>query len=192
MKPSLLLREVLPFLLSLVALIGAALLVDAGLHLLDAVWVGRYLGIPGVLLILASFGHSLRKRGVIQSGNPVLLLRLHEWIAWAGSLLVLVHAGVHFNAVLAWLALGAMLINIGSGLTGKFLLRRAQAWLKQARAELKAEGVSDAEIEVRLHRDSLTVDLVRQWRRVHLPISLAFGVLALAHIVAIFVFWGWQ
>lgn len=192
MKPSLLLREVLPFLLSLVALIGAALLVDAGLHLLDAVWVGRYLGIPGVLLILASFGHSLRKRGVIQSGNPVLLLRLHEWIAWAGSLLVLVHAGVHFNAVLAWLALGAMLINIGSGLTGKFLLRRAQAWLKQARDELKAEGVSDAEIEVRLHRDSLTVDLVRQWRRVHLPISLAFGVLALAHIVAIFVFWGWQ
>lgn len=192
MKPSLLLREVLPFLLSLVALIGAALLVDAGLHLLDAVWVGRYLGIPGVLLILASFGHSLRKRGVIQSGNPVLLLRLHEWIAWAGSLLVLVHAGVHFNAVLAWLALGAMLINIGSGLTGKFLLRRAQAWLKQARDELKAEGVSDAEIKVRLHRDSLTVDLVRQWRRVHLPISLAFGVLALAHIVAIFVFWGWQ
>jgi len=27
---------------------------------------------------------------------------------------------------------------------------------------------------------------------VHLTISLAFGVLALAHIVAIFVFWGWQ
>jgi hypothetical protein len=27
---------------------------------------------------------------------------------------------------------------------------------------------------------------------VHLPISLAFGGRALAHIVAIFVFWGWQ
>lgn len=192
MRPSLLLREVLPFFLSLAALIGAALLVDAGLHLLDAVWIGRYLGIPGVLLILASFGHSLRKRGVIQGGDPVFLLRLHEWMAWAGSLLVLVHAGVHFNAVLAWLALGAMLVNIGSGLTGKFLLRRAQAWLKQARAELKEEGVSEAEIKARLHRDSLTVDLVRQWRKVHLPISLAFAVLALAHIVAVFIFWGWK
>lgn len=192
MRPSLLLREVLPFFLSLLALIAAALLADAALHLLDAVWIGRYLGIPGVLLILASFGHSLRKRGVIQAGNPVLLLRVHEWMAWAGSLLVLVHAGVHFNAVLAWLALGAMLVNIGSGLTGKFLLRRAQAWLKQARAELKEDGVSDAEIKARLHRDSLTVDLVRQWRKVHLPISLAFAVLALAHIVAVFVFWGWQ
>ncbi len=192
MRPSVFLREVLPFFLSLMALIAATLLVDAGLHLLDAVWIGRYLGIPGVILILASFGHSLRKRGVIQTGNPVFLLRLHEWLAWAGSLLVLVHAGVHFNAVLAWLALAAMLVNIGSGLTGKFLLRRAQAWLKAARAELKDEGLSEAEIKARLHRDSLTVDLVRQWRKIHLPISLAFAVLALAHIVAVFIFWGWK
>lgn len=192
MRPSVFLREVLPFFLSLIALIAATLLVDAGLHLLDAVWIGRYLGIPGVILILASFGHSLRKRGVIQTGNPVFLLRLHEWLAWAGSLLVLVHAGVHFNAVLAWLALAAMLVNIGSGLTGKFLLRRAQAWLKAARAELKDEGLSEAEIKARLHRDSLTVDLVRQWRKIHLPISLAFAVLALAHIVAVFIFWGWK
>lgn len=192
MKPSLLVREVLPFFLSLLALIAAALLVDAGLHLLDAVWIGRYLGIPGVLLILASFGHSLRKRGFIHGGNPMFLLRLHEWMAWAGSLLVLVHAGVHFNAILAWLALAAMLVNIGSGLTGKYLLRRAQAWLKAARAELKEEGLSEAEIKTRLHQDSLTVDLVRQWRRVHLPISLAFAVLALAHIVAVFIFWRWK
>jgi hypothetical protein len=192
MRPGVLLREVLPFVLSLMALIAATLLMDAALHLLDAVWVGRYLGIPGVILILASFGHSLRKRGVIQGGNPVFLLRAHEWLAWAGSLLVLVHAGVHFNAVLAWLALAAMLVNIGSGLTGKFLLRRAQAWLKAARAELKEEGLSDADIKTRLHRDSLTVDLVRQWRRIHLPISLAFAVLALAHIVAVFIFWGWE
>lgn len=192
MRPSVLLREVLPFFLSLMALIAAALLVDAALHLLDAVWIGRYLGIPGVILILVSLGHSLRKRGVIKRGDPVRFLRLHEWLAWAGSLLVLVHAGVHFNAVLAWLALAAMLVNIGSGLTGKFLLRRAQAWLKAARAELKEEGFSDADIKVRLHRDSLTVDLVRQWRRIHLPISLAFAVLALAHIAAVFIFWGWK
>lgn len=192
MRPSLLLREVLPFFLSLAALIAASLLVDAGLHWLNLVWIGRYLGIPGVILILASFGHSLRKRGVVQGGDPVLLLRLHERIAWAGSLLVLVHAGVHFNAVLAWLAVAAMLVNIVSGLTGKYLLARAQRWLKQARAALKEEGVSDAEVQARLHWDSLTFNLVKQWRKVHLPISLAFAGLALAHIVAVFVFWGWR
>jgi hypothetical protein len=64
--------------------------------------------------------------------------------------------------------------------------------LKAARAELKAEGLPEAEIKARLHRDSLTVDVVKQWRRVHLPITLVFGVLALAHIVAVLVLWGWS
>jgi hypothetical protein len=98
-------HEVVPFLLSFTALVAAALAIDLALHLLDAVWIGRYLGIPGVLLILFSFRYSLRKRGIIKSGSPVPLLRLHERMAWTGSMLVLVHAGIHFNAVLAWLAI---------------------------------------------------------------------------------------
>ena len=52
MQARLLSREVLPFYLSLLALAAAALLCDAALHLLDAVWVGRWLGIPGTLFIL--------------------------------------------------------------------------------------------------------------------------------------------
>ena len=70
MTRSLLAREVLPFLLALAALAAAALLIDAVLHLLDAVWIGRYLGIPGTLLIIGSFGYSLRKRKLITSGSP--------------------------------------------------------------------------------------------------------------------------
>jgi hypothetical protein len=192
MTNSLLRREVLPFYLSLALLVVAALLLDAVLHLSGLVWIGRYLGIPGALLILASFGHSLRKRKVISRGNPVRLLRLHERMAWTGSLLVIVHAGVHFNAVLAWLALGAMLVNVSSGLTGKYLLQRAQRRLQENRAGLRAEGLSDAEIADRLHWDSMTFGIVRQWRTVHVPITLSFAVLALAHVVAVFVFWGWR
>ena len=41
-------------------------------------------------------------------------------------------------------------------------------------------------------RDSLTFDVVKQWRAVHFPITLAFVVLALAHIIAIALFWGWK
>lgn len=188
---SLIRKEVLPFLLSLAAMIGAALLADALLHVFDLVWIGRYLGIPGVLLILASFGHSLRKRKIIKSGDPVRMLVLHQRLAWSGSLLVLIHAGVHFNAVLAWLALAAMIINVASGLTGKYLLHRSQRRLREARSELRGQGASDAEIERRLHWDSLAVDLVKQWRTIHIPITLCFGILALAHIVAVFLFWGW-
>jgi hypothetical protein len=189
---SLISREVLPFAASLLALALAALLVDAGLHVFDQVWVGRWLGIPGVALILASLHYSLRKRKIVTRGNPVTLLRRHEYMAWAGSLLVLVHAGIHFNAVLAWLALLAMLVNVASGLTGKYLLARARTRLIDARARLAAQGLDAATIDERLHRDSLTMDLVRKWRVVHVPITLAFAVLATAHLVATALFWDWQ
>jgi hypothetical protein len=192
MKIGLFLREILPFYFRLAVLAAATLLIDLVLHLFDMVWIGRYLGIPGVILILASFGHSLRKRGVIKSSNPVRLLRLHEWLAWIGSTLVLVHAGIHFNAVLAWLAVAAMVVNIASGLTGKYLVQRAGRWLKQARADLSDQGRSEIEIEQELFWDSLAAGMVRKWRAIHLPIALAFAVLASAHIIAAFLFWGWK
>ena len=181
----------LPFYLSLLALAAAALLCDAALHLLNAVWIGRWLGIPGTLLILGSLAYSLRKRKLIRSGQPAQLLRLHESMAWAGSLLVLVHAGIHFNSILAWLATVAMVINVASGLTGKFLLSRSRRRLDEARQRMQAQGLTVEQQAQRTYWDSLTFDAVKQWRVVHFPITLAFAVLALAHIVAEFLFWGW-
>lgn len=189
---SLIRREVLPFFAWLVALLVATLLADTALHYFAIAWVGRYLGIPGVLLILASFGYSLRKRKIIQQGNPVQWLRCHERLAWVGSLLVLVHAGVHFNAWLPWLATAAMLVNVASGLTGKFLLERARKRLGATRKRLTEQGLSAEEQEAVLYRDALTFDIVKRWRVVHFPIALAFGLLALAHLVAIALFWGWR
>ena len=184
-------REVLPFLVGISALVGVALLLDALLHVLNAVWIGRYLGIPGTLLIIASTAYSLRKRKLIRAGQPAQLLRWHEGLAWLGSLLVLVHAGIHFNAILGWLAIAAMLINVISGLTGKFLLDRSRRRLAEAQQRMRQQGLSAAELEDRNYWDSLTFDAVRKWRVIHFPITLAFAVLALAHIVAVFLFWGW-
>lgn len=185
-------REVIPFYLSLAVLGGLALGLDALLHVSAQVWIGRYLGIPGVLLILASSGYSMRKRKLIASGKPVNLLRWHERLAWAGSLLILVHAGIHFNAWLGWLAVWAMLINVVSGLTGKFLITRSRKRLESIRAGLRADGLSDEAVAEKTHWDSLTYNAVKQWRAIHVPITMAFAVLALAHIAAIFLFWGWK
>lgn len=185
-------REILPFVASFAALVLAALALDGLLHLFDLLWIGRWLGIPGTLLIIGSTVYSLRKRKLIQRGHPAKLLRWHETLAWFGSLLVLVHAGVHFNAILGWLAVCAMLINVGSGLTGKFLLDRARRRMEQARQRMRERGLTDAELEDHLYWDSLTFDVVKQWRVVHFPITLAFAVLATAHVVTIFLFWGWQ
>ncbi len=191
-RAKLLTREVLPFLGSFAALALLALAFDGLLHVFNLLWVGRWLGIPGTLLIIGSTAYSLRKRKFIKSGHPAKLLRWHELLAWLGSLLVLVHAGVHFNAILGWLAVWAMLINVGSGLTGKFLLDRARKRMEEARQRMRDRGLSEGELEDRLYWDSLTFDVVKQWRAVHFPITLAFGVLATAHIVAIFLFWGWK
>jgi hypothetical protein len=146
----------------------------------------------GTLLIIGSLYYSLRKRHWATAGDPKTLLKAHEFAAWLGSLLVLIHAGIHFNAVLAWLALLAMLVNVASGLTGKYLLAHARIRLIDARARLTAQGLDAAAIDERLHRDSLTMDLVRKWRVVHVPITLAFAVLATAHLVATALFWDWQ
>lgn len=33
---------------------------------------------------------------------------------------------------------------------------------------------------------------MKKWRSVHLPITLAFAVLGVGHIVSILLFWQWQ
>ena len=191
MQAKLIRREVLPFLLSLVVLVALSLLIDALLHIYNAVWIGRYLGIPGTLLIVGSFWYSLRKRKLVRAGSPALLLKLHERMAWLGSLLILVHAGIHFNAILGWLGVWAMLLNIISGLTGKYLLERSRRRMAAAREQMREQGLTDEKLEEQLYWDSLTFDVVKKWRVIHIPITLAFAVLATSHIAAIFLFWGW-
>jgi hypothetical protein len=85
-----------------------------------------------------------------------------------------------------------MLVNVASGLTGKFLLQRARRRLEETKQQLLDQGIGAEEVEHRLYWDSFTVGIVKKWRVVHFPIALAFAVLATAHIVAIFVFWGWK
>jgi hypothetical protein len=192
MKRSVLSKDVVPLALLFTGLVLATLLLDALLHQWQLVWIGRYLGIPGVLLILVSMRYSLRKRKYIQSGNPLQLLKRHKTLAWLGSLLVLVHAGIHFNAILPWLAVAAMLVNVASGLTGSYLLGRARSHLESRRKQLLDQGLDAEAVETQLLADSATLDLLKKWRLVHLPIALAFASLALAHILSIFLFWGWR
>lgn len=191
MKHSLWRGHVLPFTVLLGLLAVATLAGDFVLHRFNLVWVGRYMGIPGTLLIIGSLYYSLRKRKYVTSGNPKTLLSLHEFSAWLGSLMVLIHAGIHFNAILPWLATVAMGVNVISGMVGKMLLNRAREHVQGEREHFQLRGLSKPEVEQAVFWDAVALGAMAQWRKVHIPIFVVFAVLALGHIVSIFLFWGW-
>jgi len=192
MKLSLIRKEVLPFLAMFGSLIMATIVMDALLHQFELVWIGRWLGIPGTILILLSFFYSMRKRKIIILGKPKSLLTLHEILTWIGALMILVHAGIHVYTILPWLALIAMLINVISGMTGTYLLRRSRRFLAEKKKVYSQQGLSEEELEKNLFWDAITFDLMKKWRAVHLPITLAFAVLAITHILSILLFWQWK
>ena len=192
MKSSLWREHVLPFTVLLALLAAATLVSDLVLHRFNLVWVGRYMGIPGTLLIVASLYYSLRKRNYVSLGNPKSLLKMHEYSAWLGSLMVLIHAGVHFNAILPWLATVAMGVNVISGLVGKMLLKQSRQHVQGERERFQLRGLSKAEVEQAVFWDAAALDAMTKWRAVHVPIFIVFSVLALGHILSIFLFWGWS
>ncbi len=188
MKKSLLVKHILPFLQWYGLMILLAIVIDYFLHRLKLIQIGRYLGYAGTGLIIISFLYSLRKRKLIQSGSPKKLLMLHEYLAWGGSILILVHAGIHFNAILPWLAVLMLLVAVASGLVGKYLLKKANESLKEKRKELLDSGISSEEADKKLFFDSVTVDMMKKWRLVHYPITLMLGILSLLHIITILMF----
>ena len=184
--------EVFPFLTRFAMLMGATILGDFILHRFGLVWVGRYMGIPGTLLIVLSLLYSLRKRKIIHTGSPRILLRVHEFFTWLGALMIFIHSGVHFNAILPWLATMAMAVNVVSGLVGQYLLERSRRHLASMRKQYQVDGMAKNEIEMALYWDSVTYDLMVKWRIVHFPISYAFAILAIGHIISVFLFWEWK
>lgn len=183
--------RIVPSLLLFLALIAGTVLVDYALHVLRLAWVGRYSGIAGTALLLVSFLYSLKKRKLIGFGSPKTLLRSHETLGWVGALVILVHGGIHFNALIPWLALLAMLVVVASGLTGKLLLEEARGSLRAREEMLKQTGLLPAEVEKELLGHSLLVESMKQWRKVHLPLTMVFLALALLHVTATLLFWRW-
>jgi len=60
--------------------------------------------------------------------------------------------------------------------------------LKVKRKNYQESGLNEEETEKKLFFDSITVDLMKKWRVVHIPITILFTVLALLHIISIIMF----
>jgi hypothetical protein len=129
MFKSVLFKNIIPFIFWYFSFIGLAIIVDLLLHLLDLKWIGRSLGYIGTIVLILSFVYSLRKRKIIEYATPKTFLEIHEYLAWIGSVLLVIHAGTHFNAIIPWLATLTLIIVVAFGIIGKFVLKEANSTL---------------------------------------------------------------
>jgi hypothetical protein len=189
---SIIMKRILPSIFLYAGMICIAILIDYILHLANLVWVGRYFGIFGTALIIISFIYSLRKRKIINSGQPKKLLNFHEFLGWFGAIVLLVHGGIHFNAIIPWMALLAMMVVVASGLTGKFLLNDVKQDLKGKISEMKEKNLTQDEIDKEVLFQSLLVKKMQNWRKVHMPLNMIFMALALIHIIGTLLLWSWR
>ena len=78
---------------------------------------------------------------------------------------------------------------IGQRSDRKILAETFEAETGGTSEQMRRRGLSGRALEEHMYWDSLTFDAVKHWRPVHYPITLAFSVLALAHIIAVALFW---
>jgi len=188
MKNGIILKDVIPFILWFSIMIFSAIILDFVLHYFDIVFIGRYLGYLGTFTVLISFLYSLKKRKLISYGTPKGLLDFHEYLALSGSIMILVHAGIHIHSILPWLAVLVLIINVASGLVGKYILQQSNQTMKNRKAKLKNSGLTDEEISKAIFWDAVAIDNMKKWRKIHLPITYFLGLFSLIHIISILLF----
>jgi hypothetical protein len=191
MWQSLLIRKALPLTMSYLILIVTSMAFDYLLHHFRLGSVGRYFGVAGTLFFLFSFIYSARKKKVIPNGPVKRFLQLHCTAGWIATLLILVHSGIHFNALLPWAATALMMIVTASGHVGQHLIRRFRNEAKLKKQQLGITTTPDDALDRQLIWDSVTVKALERWRTVHMPLVAFLAILSLMHVVTILCFSNW-
>lgn len=188
MWKSVLVRRALPLTASYLLLVAASIALDYLLHRFGLELAGRYLGIAGTLFFLFSFVYTARKKQIIPKGSFKRFLQLHCNAGWLATLMIMVHSGIHFNALLPWAASALMMVVTASGHVGQYLVRRFRNEVKAKKQQLGIAAPPDDAVDRQLFWDSLTVRALERWRAVHMPLVAFLVVLTLAHVVSILFF----
>ena len=155
---------------------------------------GHLLGWVGLLVLLTVFIYPLKKRYAPEAPRRGWLqpwFRVHMMAGVLGPVLILIHAGAHFHALVPVLALGALALVAVSGIVGQTLHSLAIRQLNQQWRELHEQGVSETEIEERLAEQAAQEEAFRFWQLVHAPLTIPFVALTLLHIIGALFFGGW-
>lgn len=144
--------------------------------------MGHLAGWVGLGVISLVFLYSYRKRSTPDRCWPKGWFRVHMAAGVAGPLLILVHAGNHFHALVPILAMLAMGLVVLSGIIGQAVHYLVLRTLHEQRRELAQQGLSEDEIDARLHLMASQEKVFCFWQYLHAPVTVTFLVLVLLHI----------
>lgn len=151
---------------------------------------GHALGWVGLALILLVFPYSYYKRHGPKPGWPRGWFRLHMAAGIVGPLVIVIHSGAHFHALVPVLAITAMGVVVLSGLIGQAVHYLALRTLQEERRRLMDEGLEQDAIEERLHAMVVQEEAFRLWQMIHAPLTLTFLALVVLHVIGAVYFGG--
>lgn len=100
-----------------------------------------------------------------------------------GPVLILVHAGPHFHALIPVLAMLAMSVVVVSGVLGSAVHHKALRLLNDKRKELLSQGLSHEAVEDQLFDLASSEETFRVWQIIHAPMVVMFLALVIVHVI---------
>ncbi|MDH4099551.1 MAG: hypothetical protein OEV28_03120 [Nitrospirota bacterium] len=141
-------------------------------------------GVTGTLLIVLSIAYSARKKKLFTGGSVKHWLQFHEWAAIVGTVILLIHTGTHFEALIPVVTLVLMLTTFVSGLFGRYLYQSAKDEMKRKKDRLKRKGMSETEIEEEMAALTTTSEALAKWRVIHMPIVAMLSLMTVYHAIS--------
>jgi hypothetical protein len=151
---------------------------------------GRVVGWFGLAVILLVFVYPYRKRHAAERHWPRGWFRIHMAAGIIGPLLIFLHSGAHYHALVPILAMSAMVIVALSGVVGQAVHANVLRTLHDERRKLQQSGLRDPDIEIRLHGMASQEEAFRLWQAIHTPMTVVFAVLTLLHVAGALFFGG--
>ena len=107
-----------------------------------------------------------------------------------GPLLIFLHSGAHYHALVPILAMLSMVIVVVSGIIGQAVHAFSLSALNDQRRRLQHEGLSEGDIDAQLHGMASQEEAFRMWQAIHAPMTLMFLVFTVLHVAGALFFAG--
>ena len=151
---------------------------------------GHGVGWAGLALTLLVFVYPIRKRVNPSHRWPRGWFRVHMVTGVLGPLLIFIHSGAHYHAIVPILAMGSMVIVVVSGVVGQLVHAFSLRALNEHRHDLLHRGLSERDVDAQMHRMASQEEIFRLWQAIHAPMTVMFLAFTALHVVGALFFAG--